>query len=104
MIRQFDVVRNPVSAWRADKPFLICIQHDFLFESRTRALAALVIPGSVKPTPRLYPQLVVLGQKLILTPDDLVTLGTRQLGKPVTNLKSERERIIAAIDMILTSI
>ena len=104
MIRQFDVVRSPVSAWRTDKPYLVSVQHDLFFDSKTRVLAALVIPGSVRPTTRLYPQFLILGQQLTLTPDDLVTLGVRLLGSPVASLKSERERVIAAIDMVLTGI
>jgi toxin CcdB len=104
MIRQFDVVRNPIRGSRIDKPFLVNVQHDFLSASKTRVLAPLVILGHIKQLTRLYPSLLVLDRELILTPDDLTTLGIQLLGNPVANLEADRYRIVAALDLVFTGV
>jgi toxin CcdB len=104
MIRQFDVVHTPVGAGRAVRPFLVSIQHNFLQSSITRVLAPLVVTDSIKAMPRLNPALLVLGTQYLLVPDELVTLGVRQLGNAVANLEADREKIIAALDFVLTGI
>lgn len=104
MIRQFDVVRNPISAWRTVRPFLISVQHDWLRDSKRRLLAPLVVPSAIKPTPRLNPLLQILDQQFFLMPDDLVTLGVRRLSEAIANMESDRHRILAALDLVFTGI
>ena len=102
MIRQFDVVPHPVRKGRAERPYLICVQHRFLDAANTRVLAPLVVARAFNHWPRLNPQLVVLGQSLFFVPMELVSLSLRNLQRPVANLEADRDRIIAALDLVFT--
>lgn len=104
MIHQFDVFPNPVRATVATRPFLVSVQHKFFDHSDTRVLAPLIVQGAIQPLSRLNPAFEINTRCLYLLPTDLVTLSVRFLGDPVTNLESDRDRIIAALDMVFTGI
>jgi len=96
MIRQFDVIPNPIRAGRADRPYFINLQHDYFDNNGRRVLAPLVIRSALKMHPRLNPMFVVRSQQLFFMPNDLFTLSVRNLPEPIANLEAERYRIIAA--------
>lgn len=104
MILQFDVVRNPIGAGRTLRPFLVNVQHELFSSSLRRVLVPLVTFGTITPIPRLNPVLSVFGREFFLQPDEPLTLGLRHLGKAVANLEADRERIIAALDLVFTGI
>jgi toxin CcdB len=104
MTRQFDVVHHPVVSGRRDKPYLIDVQTDRLGHLRTRVTAALVVRNAVESQWRLYPEIVVFGRRLYFDPTDLVSLPVRTLGTPIANLEPFRDRIVAAIDVVVTGI
>lgn len=104
MIRQFDVVRNPLVIGRTDRPYLTCIQHLLYEHMTTRVMAALVTPDAIKPVPRLNPEFQILDLRLYLMPMDITTIPLRRLGPPLANLEADRERIIAALDLVVTGI
>jgi len=104
MIRQFDVVRNPLAAARTDRPFLVCIQHHHLYHLATRLMAPLATERVVREQSRLNPALVVAGRTFFLLPQDLQALPIRLLGSAVTSIESERGRIVAALDLVFTGI
>lgn len=103
MTRQLDVFPNPLRK-REDKPFVICIQHHFLNHLNSRVVAPLVTKRAVHDETRLYPALPVRRQILYFDPTDLISLPARLLRKPMANLESERYRIMAALDLVLTGI
>ena len=104
MIRQFDVVRNPARIGRNDRPFLINIQHDHFGQTGRRIVAPLVMLRAIKPVSRLNPSFDIMDEHLYLMPNDLATFSARDLGAPVANLATHRDRIIAAFDLIITGI
>jgi len=104
MIRQFDVVPNPIKAERVRRPYVVNVQHDHLGQEGKYVFASLAIPDVTKPVPRLNPAVNVLGQQLLLLPNDLFTLSVRQISPPVANVESERDRIIAALDLVFTGV
>ncbi len=104
MIRQFDVVANPVADGRALRPYLICIQHNHLGHLDSRALASLAVKEIARVESRLNPRLLVKGVPLYLLPHDLLTLPLRLLKTPIVNLEADRDRIVAALDLVFTGI
>ena len=103
-IRQFDVIKNPFRAGRDGKPYLVCVQHHLLDRLNTRIMASLVTRHAVQDLPRLYPLVRVATQELFLDPTDLVALPIRILRTPIANLESDRDRIVAALDLVFTGI
>jgi toxin CcdB len=104
MIRQFDVVPNPLRTGRADRPYLVSIQHKFLDAAGSRLLAPLSTGRAFHHWPRLNPQLLVLGKPLFLVPTDLISLSLKHLRDPVANLEADRDRIVAALDLVFTGV
>ena len=104
MIRQFDVVSNPIVSARAVRPCLICVQHRILEYAGTRLMAALTTEKVDQSLPRLHPRFEIKGLTLYLLPQDLLTLPLDRLRDPVANLESERDKIIAALDLVFTGI
>lgn len=103
-IRQLDVVRSPFRAGREDKPYFVCVQHHLLDHLTTRIMAPLVPWHAVQGLPRLYPAIRVDAQMLFLDPTDLLALPVRVLRSPIANLEADRDRIVAALDLVFTGI
>lgn len=104
MIRQFDVFRNPLRAERAAKPYVVSVQHRRLDDLNTRVVAPLVTGSPGRDESRLYPAITVGSKTFHLDPAELIALPTRLLGNPVSNLESLRDKIIAALDIVLTGV
>jgi toxin CcdB len=103
-IRHLDVVRNPLRSAQRDRPFLVCIQHDRMIEMKTRIIANLVTSRVFPEPSRLHPAISVEGNVLLFDPTDLLTLPVRILGSPVANLAADRDRIVAALDLVFTGV
>jgi hypothetical protein len=104
MSRQFDVFPNPVRSMRAEKPYVVVVQHALFSAASTRVLAPLVPKSVVGDPTRAHPSFHIGSQTLYLSPTDLFTLSTRYLKDPVANLERSRDRIIAALDLVFTGI
>jgi hypothetical protein len=104
MIRQFDVFPNPLKGGRRERPFVVSLQHYSLDHYPTRIVAPLVVDGAVVPMGRMTPLFEVERQKLRLSLTEIVTLPIRFLKPPVANLESERDRIVAALDLVFIGI
>lgn len=53
---------------------------------------------------RLTPVFEVNGESVILAVPMAGTVPTRELGSPIASLAGERDRIVAAIDMLITGV
>jgi toxin CcdB len=104
MIRQFDVFRNPLRGERAAKPFVVCVQHRRLDHLNTRVVAPLAAGAPVHEESRLYPTIVLQSATLHFDPTELIALPARLLDNPVANLEPQRDKIIAALDLVFTGI
>ena len=103
-IRHFDVVRNPLRGSRLEKPYLVCIQHHLLEHIGTRVTASLITDPTASAASRLNPAIRVESQSLYLDPTDIMTFSIARLGMPIANLAAERDRIVAALDLVFTGV
>jgi len=104
MIRQFDVFRNPIRTGREDRPYVVSLQHSHLDELRSRVVAPLVCERIIRPGERLTPRVIVRNEPLYLLPTEIVTLATKYLQTPITNLEDDRCQIVDALDMMFLGI
>lgn len=99
---QFDVYVNESNIQRDTIPFLLNIQSDSLAELRTRVVAPLRLRMATKAVyNRLNPAFVIGDSEVVLMIQELLYLPTGALGRHVTSLAGERERIIRALDLLV---
>ncbi len=101
-MRQFDVFANPSKISSKFAPLLIVLQSSLTQTRATVVGAPLVLPNRIPERTRLFPILRVRSADLVLSTNELGAIGVKLLGDPVANLEGERDRIIAAIDMLFS--
>ncbi len=98
---QYDVYRNPSDRTRRAIPLLLAVQHDSISETASVVMIPLVTPLKSTRSSRLYPLLSIGGKDYMLLTPDLASLPRSLLSEPVANLLAEREKIVAALDILL---
>jgi toxin CcdB len=100
---QFDVHRNP-GRHRDSIPFVVIVQSALYDDYRRRVVVPLVDKSSLgKVTnPRFNPTFRIKGQSVVLHPLEIVSVAKENLGGLVGSLKEEGDKIIAALDELLT--
>lgn len=102
---QFDVYLNPNAATRKAIPYLLDVQADLLDTLATRVVAPLVLAGEMGLAARqLNPQFKIKGEAVVMSTAELAGVPIRSLGDKVASLKSKRDEIIAALDLLFTGI
>lgn len=101
---QFDVFANPNIEGRRWRPFVVVIQSQFLAHFRTRVVVPLVPKTEIKPVARLNPIVTIGGKELYFHPVELAHIPTEMLREHVANLDADRDRLVAAIDLVFTGI
>ncbi len=104
MSRQFDVFRNPLRAGRDQRPYLVVVQHAMFEDRPSRVVVPLVMTNAIHPDGRLNPIVKVLTQSFYLSPTEMFTISLKYLRSPVANLGTDRDRIVAALDLVFTGI
>jgi toxin CcdB len=104
MIRQFDVYRNPSKTDRAQRPFVVAVQHVLFDDLPTRVVVPLVLGTAIAMLPRLNPAFKIMGETVHLSPTEPFPLSLRFLRGAVANLDADRDRIVAALDLVFTGI
>jgi len=100
---QFDVHRNP-GQHRESIPYVVAVQ-SALFDGYPRRV---VVPLAKKahfgaiPNARFNPSFIVKGTAVVLIPLEIVSVQVDKLGKPVASLRSQGDRIIDALDQLIT--
>ncbi len=98
---QFDIYRGKGEGIE----FLIDLQHDMLENLSTRIVAPLVCPEKVgAPMRTVNPRISVGGEQYILMTQLLAAIPISTLSGPVGSAQTQREEIIAAIDLLFTGI
>jgi toxin CcdB len=100
---QFDVHRNP--GRHSDSiPFVVIVQSTLYDEYRRRVVVPLVKKSSLGKVanPRFNPTFRVKGQSVVLHPLEIVSVARENLGAQVGSLEEEGDKIIAALDELLT--
>jgi toxin CcdB len=102
-MHQFDVVANPFPTSRGRHPFLVALQSDLL----TRTLDTVVVAPLERAetgsfADRLNPRVSIDGAPFALIAQEIVTVRKSALRDAVGSLAAERDKIIAALDLLFT--
>jgi len=101
---QFDLHRN-LGARRADTPFVVIVQSRMFDDAARRVVVPLLKAAAAPPRPTsLNPIFEVEGRELVLHPLQIVSVPIGQLGPKVGSLAAEGDRIIAALDVMITRV
>jgi len=103
-IRQFDVCPNPELETRESYPYVIVLQSDALRHFASRVVAPLVAPRKILFLERLLPEVMVKNTRYVIAMPELGIVPVTELTTAVVNLESQRDRIIAALDLLFTGI
>jgi toxin CcdB len=100
---QFDLFRH---ARNKRYPFLLDIQADLLRDLATRVVAPLTPVKRLgrKPISRLNPVVAVDGAEYAILFQELAALPVTAIGDTVGSLRSRRDELIAALDLLFTGI
>jgi len=100
---QFDVYRNPLRSQQRDRPYLLEVQSPLLGAMLTTVVVPLVLPSILAVKfDRLTPLMAVDGVELRLSVTEIFSIPRQILGAKVTHLDTERDRIIAALDHLIS--
>jgi toxin CcdB len=100
---QFDVHRNS-GRNRDSIPYVVVVQST-LFDNYKRRVVVPLVKASVVgkiANPRFNPMFKIGNTSVVLHPLETVSVAIENLGKPVGSLAREADRIIGAIDELLT--
>ena len=97
---RFDVYQNPDAGERARIPYWLDVQNTFI-EVETRAVVPLHIASRFNGLIReLNPELVVQGKNVVMNTSALGAVPTTELRVPVTNLITQQNVILEALDTL----
>lgn len=103
---QFDVHRN-TGAQREAIPYVVIVQSALFDGYRRRVVIPLVrrsqamLSTALVSSP-LNPVFKIEGVDVVLHPLEMVSISTERLGKKVATLAKDGDRIVAAVDELLT--
>jgi toxin CcdB len=100
---QFDVHRN-LGRHRDSIPFVVLVQSTLYDDYRRRVVVPLVSKSSLVKVvnPRFNPTFRIKGQSVVLHPLEIVSVARENLGEWVDSLEQEGDKIISALDELLT--
>lgn len=100
---QFDVHRNR-GANRRTIPYVVVVQSSIFDDYRRRVVIPLVKQSYLDqvPFPRFNPTFIVEDTPVVLHPLEIVSVATSSLGRFVQSLAQEDQRIIDALDELIT--
>lgn len=103
---QFSVYRNSGAGSRGSIPYLLDVQSDLLNDISTRVVVPLVLRKSLKGSPitRLMPEFTIEGKTVVMFTPHIAGISLRELGESVTTLNSQRTKIVAALDILITGV
>lgn len=101
---QFTLYRNNNPQTQARYPFLLDIQSDFLDTLKTRLVIPVVQLAEQKPISRLNPVFEIERKRYLLLVQEMAAIPVKNLGTKVAELKTLRDEILAAVDLLLTGI
>jgi toxin CcdB len=102
---QFDVYINPNAATRKAIPYLLDVQADLLETLATRVVVPLVLAEEMGLAAKtLNPKFKIKSVAVVMSTAELAGIPIRSFGGKVASLKSKRDEIIAALDLLFTGI
>jgi toxin CcdB len=100
---QFDVHRNKGNL-RDSVPYLVIVQSS-QFDGHWRRVVVPLVKLSASGTPpfaALNPTFTIRGTRVVLHPLDVASVATEVLGPKVATLRDEGDRILGALDEMLS--
>ena len=99
-----DVYPNRDARTAKSRPYVVDLQSRLLEDLPSTIIAPLARPESIDRTRilRLNPDISIDGAMLVLLTQDLAAIPRIALKNPITNLSTQREEILAAIDFLFT--
>ncbi len=99
---QFDIYENANANTSEHYPYLLEVQSD-VFEDSSRAVyVPLIVAASLKrPDNTLNPKFVVADNNVRMFPLDIASAPRTQVGKIVMSVRSESDKVVAALDLLL---
>jgi toxin CcdB len=103
---QFALYRNRNPASRKRLPLLLDIQSDLLEVLATRVVVPLAPAGAApaRSMRTLTPILKFEGKEFLMLTPQVAGIPARELGPVAGDLESDRDKIIAAVDFLLSGI
>jgi toxin CcdB len=103
-VAQFSVYRNKNPRTKAAFPLLVDVQSDLLQPLNTRVVVPLTRAPALtkKPVSHLTPELSFSGDQYVLMTPQLAGVNRADLGALVGTLIEDRQKILAALDFLLT--
>ncbi len=100
---QFDVHRN-TGKHRDHIPYVVLVQSSLYDSYRRRVVVPLVRKSAIGKTgnPRFNPPFKIENVAVVLHPLEIVSVPAEQLGEFVESLRDEGQRIMDALDELLT--
>ncbi len=86
------------------KGFLLDCQADVLSHLESRVVVPLLPMGGLPEAGRLNPLLTVDGTVHVMATQLIFAIPAHRLGRPIANQATDHDRIIGALDMLLTGI
>jgi toxin CcdB len=102
-INRFDVVANPFPGSRDRQPFLVTLQSNLLARALDTIVVAPLEPkGSATFADQLNPEVDIEGHTFVLIAQEIVTVRKNVLGKSHGSIAKDRDKVIAALDLLFT--
>ena len=99
---QFDVHRNP-GQQKEVIPYVVVVQSSRFERSHRRVVVPLMLESAVGALdPTLLPSFTVERRKVVMNPLQIASMPTEGLGKRVGTLEKDADRVIAALDLLLS--
>jgi len=103
---QFDLYENPNPQSLDWAPYLIDLQHDMLRSLSTRIMAPLVKspPRDEHLMKHLNPVMSIDGNEYFLSMAEMASVPVSELCDAVDNLETQRDKLMAAVDLLFTAV
>lgn len=102
---QFDVYLNPNVATQQAIPYLLDVQADLLDALSTRVVVPLILAEEMGLAAKnLNPKFKIKNTTVVMSTAELAGVSIKLLGDKVATLKTKRDEIIAALNLLFTGI
>jgi toxin CcdB len=104
ILMQCDVYRN-ANDESGEIPFLLDVQADLLSELLTRVVVPLVRSNAFgRRATRLHPQFAIGEEDVVMATHLIAAVRRQTLGNSVDSLRSQRDVVISAIDVLWSGV
>jgi toxin CcdB len=102
--KQFDIVKNKFPESKAQFPYFLVLQHDFLSDLKGVVVVPLRLTHEGSRHDKLAPEIELDGKLHAIIMPSLASIQRKLLGTTVTNIADRREDIIRAYDIIVSGV